>query len=35
LPLNPMTGAKVQTMIVETVSAPPEVVARLRKILGF
>ena len=35
LPLNPTPGTEVQKIIVDTVSAPPEVTMRLRKALGF
>lgn len=35
MPLNPSTGAKVQKIVEETVSAPEDVTKRLRAILGF
>ncbi len=35
MPLIPASGAKVQKIVEETVSAPPEVTKRLRTILGF
>jgi tripartite-type tricarboxylate transporter receptor subunit TctC len=35
MPINPTSGAKVQKIVEDTVSAPPEVAQRLRKLLGF
>jgi tripartite-type tricarboxylate transporter receptor subunit TctC len=35
MPINPTSGAKLQKIVADTVSAPPEAAQRLRTLLGF